>query len=117
MDFKDFKYVGRVRRVRPEDSFLVSPLAGELPLVICDPDAGPMLAYFDAKRRPKVGTKVGVCGNWIETGEPATVHNTPPGFPLFPGTRRVEFQVQVTNWVRVSEDFDWLMERLQRVAG
>lgn len=111
-----FVYAGRVRRLRPRDTFMVGEVPGKIPLVVCDPDIGPVLAYFDAKRRPKVGIKLGVRGTWVQMSEPATFENTPPGFPISAGMRCVQDQVDVEGWTRVSESYDWFMERLRAGA-
>jgi len=119
---RQFLYVGHVRRLRPRDKFLVGEVPGKIPLVVCDLEIGPVLAYFDAARRPKAGTKLGVRGSWVHMSEPATLENTPPGFPISAGTRFLEDQVDVESWTRVSESYDWFSERLQagvfsRAAG
>ncbi len=110
---RQFLYVGHVRRLRARDTFFVREVPGKIPLVVCELEIGPVLAYFDATRTPLIGTKLGVCGTWVQMSEPATFENTPPGFPISAGTRFLQDQVDVESWTRLSESYDWFTERLQ----
>lgn len=107
----DFNYGGRVRNLRPEDSFKLGEIGGKVPLVICDPDVGPVLAYFDPARRPRVGMRVGAVGHWIRMSGSATTENSPPGFPVCSSLNWVQIQLDVLAWQRLSANYDWVLER------
>lgn len=107
---EEIVYGGRVRRLRPEDTFTLREVRGKVPLVICDPDLGPVVGYFDRGRQPPLGTTLAFAGKWVAIRIPVSLADIPPGFPIGPGVCRVEEQLEVTGWRRVSESFDWLLE-------
>jgi hypothetical protein len=108
----EYQYVGHVRHVRPSDPFMIGEVPGKIAMVVNDLDAGETLVYFARDRRPQVGTRVGAFGEWVQMTEPATVENSPPGYPLTPTSLRCEHQLDVMAWKRVSEGYDWLMDQL-----
>lgn len=115
MGTNGFQWVGRIRKVRPDDHHVVDELPGKVALVMdCeDESGGQMVGYFPETRRPRIGARVGARGHYLVIDVP---HETIPPEerellgPLGPGCQVVQHQLDVSDWQLVSDDYDWLFD-------
>jgi hypothetical protein len=107
--YERFQCVGVVKKVRAGDCHVVGEVPGKVALVIEDPDAGGCLGYFPRDRRPKVGARVGARGAFVEIEVPLERLSPEEREALCGGTP-VQFQLDVTEWSVVDDDYDPLFD-------
>ncbi len=110
MNADRFQKVGRIQKVRAGDRHVVGESPGKIPLVIACDEAGDMLGYFPEGRRPRVGTRVGARGDYVVMDVPLERIPEDERGPLTPGCKPVQYQLDVTEWEVVSDDYDWLFD-------
>lgn len=104
-----FEYVGTVRRVRPGDGHVVAEVPGKIALLLVDPYAGEHLGYFARERRPKVGVRIGARGEHVVVDVPPEAL-APEDRELARLGQPIQFQLDVTEWTVVSDDYDPLFD-------
>lgn len=107
-----YTFVGTIRKVRPGDPHVVGEIPGKIALVIDGEVDGELLGYFPSERRPRVGTRVGVHGQYVVMDVPLERIPLDERGPLFPGCKPVQHQLDVTDWNVVSDDYDFLFDSL-----
>lgn len=103
-----FEWVGVVSKVRPDGRHVVGEVPGKVALLIADEELGECLGYFPRARRPRLGVRVGVRGDYVVMDVP--LERIPPEerAALWGGTP-VQDQLDVEDWEEVDEDFDPLL--------
>lgn len=101
-----FDRVGTIRKVRAGDPYVVGEVPGKIPLVIADEEVGDwILGYFPRERRPQVGARIGARGQYVVMDVP--LERIPPEEREWIGNGNpVQFQLDVEEWAKVSEDYD-----------
>jgi hypothetical protein len=103
--YERFSFVGYVKKVRAGDNHVVAEVPGKVALVIEDEFAGECLGYFSRERRPLVGARIGVRGEYVVVDVP--LESIPPeDLERIGRGKPVQHQLDVADWTKVSRDYD-----------